>query len=706
MEWALVILEVCSADLIQTLTQVAPNTPRTMDIGEIIERTKHMITGLWTDLQVAQKEKDDWQAERARWQAEKAALQSQVLAARASPRTEVMQVTPTPPSPAPHLPPVPISQSNVPSEWERRYGAPFTTTTSSGLQQTQTSTTVHSSGLENSPYIPVTSFISCSAPTTGQEPLCHGLSQAQSSHHTHPPCSMESRAMGSPQDIPARAQSQTPGNYHSSGHPHSSRPKIFKEVTPLNLGDTKLTPYLLDAWLGNFCFIMADECPGLTPEAQARALVHNTEENFNKEKLREFIQAAHPTLDQVVAWIKSDMLRPPDRFGAERAAVGIIWKQGEETITEYRDRLLRLMKEASETSILTASDMTRASDRFFQGLPSACRFFLLDKDVPRELTAQHAAVCKWVDRQLYMQYSEAARANSMQYRTQEKPREAPRLVPSSWVSRGSGRGSTQFTHPSTLPSSGTDGWFAHPEERVEQGSPTLSPEAQQSRTPRPRGSMLSQDDRNPSQARSPSRALSSSSPLICSGCQESGHRRSQCPYWGFNCHKCGREGHQRQHCITVTAVRRKSRASLSQHVHPNQEHEYEDLGSRGLPYTAPVGEELPYRAEEAQGYDSEEDESQEGHGEDESQGCDSKEDEPQEEAYIYMMDVQSLDSPQLVTPLLSQECEDHSLDFHSAASHPRLSPVGSRRTLVFRLCWMGRDGKLLIIRETPSMWGP
>ena len=46
MEWALVILEVCSADLIQTLTQVAPNTPRTMDIGEIIERTKHMITGV------------------------------------------------------------------------------------------------------------------------------------------------------------------------------------------------------------------------------------------------------------------------------------------------------------------------------------------------------------------------------------------------------------------------------------------------------------------------------------------------------------------------------------------------------------------------------------------------------------------------------------------------------------------------------------
>ena len=419
-----------SAGLIQTMAQVAPNTPRAMGVAEVFERSEYMVKGLWDELQ---QEKKGRQADRALWETERVRLQSQTSTTQRSTRTEVTQAPSVPPVPPSHPPSTSTTQSIVPSELERRYRAVFTPLPTDRSYRTQMPPANPLPGPGSSPDFPQTSSIPSSAPThpvrtVVQAPSHPGPTQAQSSYH--PSYNVDSGAMGGPRDIRTQVQSHVPWNSHSSGHPPSSKPKSFKGVTPLDLGNSKLTPNQLDIWLGNFEFVMQDECPELTPEERARALVHNTEESFHKERLRELIVTAHPTLEQVVAWIKSEVLRPPDRFRAEREAANIRWQQGQETVTEFRDRLLRLMKEASETSTLSGSDLTRVSDRFFQGLPQACRLFLIDKSIPRELTAQHLAVCDWVDKQEYMQYSEASiRATSAQYRTQEKPRETPRAAP-------------------------------------------------------------------------------------------------------------------------------------------------------------------------------------------------------------------------------------------------------------------------------------
>ena len=475
-------LEGRSAGLIQTLTQVAPHTPHDMGVVEVFERAEYMVGGLWNDLQ---RERKEYQAERDRWQAEKAKLQSQMTTTQRSTRTDVTQVSSAPPVPQPHPPSVSTTQSTVPSELERRHGALFASPPTGRSYQSQMLPANPPPVPRSDPSITQMNSIPSSVPTdsvrvTVQAPSHPGPLLVPSS--SHPSYDVDSGAMGGPRDIRTQVQSHAPWNSHSSGH--LPKPKSFKSVTPLDLGNSKLTPYALDRWLDNFHFILQDESPELSPQEQARALVHNMEENFNKERFRDFVVAARPTMEQAVVWIKTEVLRPPDRFRAEREAANIRWQQGHETVTEYRDRLLRLMREASETSTLSASDLTRASDRFFQGLPHACRLFLIDKSIPRELTAQHLAVCDWVDKQEYMQYSEASiRATSAQYRTQEKPRETPRPTPPR-VQRGRGRGGTRFTRARTPPPRGTGGQFVKQEEK-EVRRPSPSPSRTQMRTSTP-----------------------------------------------------------------------------------------------------------------------------------------------------------------------------------------------------------------------------
>ena len=192
--------------------------------------------------------------------------------------------------------------------------------------------------------------------------------------------------------------------------PHQfARPRRLESVPLLDLGDKTLTPLRLDKWLHHLQFIMTDHCPGLNPQDQARMLFYNVREGSNQHKLMEFIQDQQPTLPQVIAWIESHMLCPVDRFKTEREAVGIFWKMGQETLMEYKDRLLSLMQEAAQTRDLPPSELTRAANRFLFGLPRGCKSFLLDRpdQYPRgDLNALYEGAVAWYNGHVYLRFSE------------------------------------------------------------------------------------------------------------------------------------------------------------------------------------------------------------------------------------------------------------------------------------------------------------
>ena len=209
----------------------------------------------------------------------------------------------------------------------------------------------------------------------------------------------------------------------SSGHHRPSKPKQLKHSAQLSLSDKKMTPLKLDQWIKTFRFTMEDECPGLSPADQARMLVHNSvRTDYNGQRFQDYVLDNGPTLDEAVDWIKDNVLQPVDTYLKEQAAATAEWRPSRETVTEFRDRLLRLTQEAMQSRTLTSESLVRAADRFFMGLTPDCRAALVERDVPIELEALHTAAAKWVSRQKALEF--ALGADDRRKRVKEKSRTA------------------------------------------------------------------------------------------------------------------------------------------------------------------------------------------------------------------------------------------------------------------------------------------